>query len=161
MKKILSFVMALCLICTLLPVTGVTAAATEKTATLSFADKAQRTSFSTSKQVWEQNGITLTNEKASSTSNVADYSNPARFYKSSSIAVTAPGQITKIEFVANSASYATALQSSIGTVDGATVTVNGSTVIVTFTTPVDSFVIASLSGGQVRMDSVTVTYVTE
>lgn len=130
-------------------------------ATLSFAAKDQRTFFDTNKQVWEQNGITLTNEKASSTSDVADYANPARFYKSSSIEVTAPGQITKIEFVANSASYATALQSSIGTVDGATVTVNGSTVIVTFSTPVDSFVIASLSGGQVRMDSVTVTYVTE
>lgn len=44
-----------------------------KTATLSFADKAQRTSFSTAQQVWEQNGITFTNNKASSTTNVADF----------------------------------------------------------------------------------------
>ena len=57
----------------------------EETATLSFANKAQRTSLSTSKQVWEQNGIKLTNDKGSSTSNVADYANPARFYKSSKI----------------------------------------------------------------------------
>ena len=53
--------------------------------TLSFADKAQRTSYSTTQQVWAQNGITLTNNKSKSTSNVADYANPARFYKNSEI----------------------------------------------------------------------------
>ncbi|MBR2966736.1 MAG: hypothetical protein IKC52_04635, partial [Clostridia bacterium] len=128
------------------------------TATLSFSDKANRTTFTTSQQVWQQDGIVLTNDKASSTSNVADYSNPARFYKSSKITITAPGAITKIVFDCNSSSYATALKSSIGTVAGATVTVSSDKVTVEFTEAVDSFVIASLSGGQVRMDGLTVVY---
>ena len=121
--------------------------------TLSFADKAQRTSFSTTQQVWAQNGITLTNNKSKSTSNVADYANPARFYKNSEIIVECSlGNITKIEF--NCASgYADELQSSISgsTVSGNTITVdlNGSS---------NSYTIAALSGGQVRMSSLTVTY---
>ena len=69
----------------------------EVTATLSFASTAQRTSYSLSQQVWEQNGIKLTNDKASSTSNVGNYSNPARFYKNSTVTIEAPGNILKIE----------------------------------------------------------------
>lgn len=126
-------------------------------ATLSFANKAQRTTFTTSQQVWQQNGITLTNDKGSSTSNVADYAGPARFYASSKITVTAPGLISKIVFDANSSSYATAMKNSIGTVTGATVAVSSDKVTVTYTTPVESVVIAKLTA-QVRMDSITVTY---
>ena len=120
--------------------------------TLSFADKANRTEFTSTKQVWMQNGITLTNDKGSSTSNVADYANPARFYKSSKITVEYPG-MTKIEFECNSSSYATALKSSITT---GTVSVNGSVVTVQLAAAADSYVIASLTGGQVRMNSLTV-----
>ena len=69
-----------------------------KTATISFASTAQRTSYSTSEQIWENEGVVFTNSKGSSTSNVGDYSNPARFYKSSNISVTAPGNITMLEF---------------------------------------------------------------
>ena len=130
------------------------------TATLSFANKAQRTSFTTSKQVWEQNGIKLVNDKSSSTSNVADYANPARFYASSKITVTAPGKITKIVYDANSSSYATAMKNSIGTVSNANVTVSSDKVTVTYSTGVDVVTVAKLSG-QVRMDSITVTYVAE
>ena len=126
-------------------------------ATLSFADKAQRTSYSTSKQIWEQNGITFTNEKSSSTNNVADYANPVRLYANSNITINAPGNITTIVFDCNSSSYATALKNSIGTVSGATVTVNSDKVTVEFTSADDSFTIAKLSA-QVRLDSITVTY---
>ena len=122
---------------------------------LSFADKANRTVFTTSQQVWVQNGVTLTNDQAASTSSVADYAKPARFYKSSKLTLECAGML-KIEFVCNSASYATALVNSLGTVAGATVSANGSTVTVTFSEAVDTFVIASLSGGQVRMDSLKV-----
>ena len=121
-------------------------------AELSFADKANRTVFTTSQQVWEQNGIKLTNDKGSSTSNVADYAAPARFYKSSKLTVEYAG-MTKIEFVCNNSSYATALQSSITT---GTVSVNGSVVTVVLPAAADSYVISSLTGGQVRMDSLTV-----
>ena len=122
---------------------------------LSFADKANRTVFTSNQQVWVQNGVTLTNDQASSTSPVADYAKPARFYKSSKLTLECAGML-KIEFVCNSASYATALVNSLGTVAGATVSANGSTVTVTFSEAVDTFVIASLSGGQVRMDSLKV-----
>lgn len=130
------------------------------TANLSFANKAQRTSFSTTKQVWEQNGIKLVNDKGSSTSNVADYANPARFYASSKITVTAPGKITQIIYDANSSSYATAMKNSIGTVSNANVTVSSDKVTVTYSTGVDAVTVAKLSA-QVRMDSITVTYVAE
>ena len=134
----------------------------EITATLSFANKAQRTTLTTSQQVWEQNGIKLTNDKGSSTSNVADYVNPARFYKSSKITVEAPGAIKSIKFTCNSSSYASAMKSSIGTVSGATVTASGSDVTVSFTEATsEKFVVASLTGGQVRMNSLTVVYMGE
>lgn len=143
----------LCTVC------GASTASMKLLGTLSFSSTDNRTTFTTSQQVWEQNGITLTNNKGSSTSNVADYANPARFYKSSQLIVSATG-ILKIEFTCNSASYATALQSSIAAADGVSVSVNGSVVTVTFADAVDSFTIATLTGGQVRMNSLTV-YVAE
>ena len=127
-----------------------------ETASLSFASTSQRTYQSNDQQIWEQNGITLTNDKGSSTSNVGTYSNPARFYKDSKITVEAPGNITKIEFVCDSSSYATALNSSI--TSGGNVSVSGSTVTVIPSASATSFVIAKLSGGQVRMRSLNVTY---
>ena len=127
----------------------------EITETLTFNSTSKRTEFTTSKQVWEENGITLTNNKASSTNNVADYSNPARFYQNSSIVVSAPGNITKIVFDCNNTSYATALANSIG----ATATASSDKVTVSFTSAVQNFTVAKLTG-QVRMDAVTVTYQT-
>lgn len=133
----------------------------EVEATLSFANKAQRTTFTTSQQVWEQNGIKLTNDKSSSTSNVADYVNPARFYKGSKITVDAPGAIKSIKFTCNGSSYATDMKNSIGTVAGATVAVSGSDVTVTFTEATSyTFVVAKLTA-QVRMNSLSVTYMGE
>lgn len=125
-------------------------------ATISFADKANRTSFDSSIQVWEQNGITVTNAKGASTSNVGDYAAPARFYKSSSLTVESATAMTKIDFACNSTTYATALQSSITA--GGTVTVDGKIVTVVLSTAGTSFNVASLTGGQVRMDSITVYY---
>ncbi len=129
-------------------------AATEKTLTLSFADAANRESYDANQQTWKQNGITLLNEKANSTVSVGDFSNPARFYKSSKITISCTG-MKKIVFKCSSASYATALKNSLGSVG--TVTVSGSNVTVEFTTAVNSYVIESLTGGQVRLKSIEVT----
>ena len=127
-------------------------------ATLSFASTAQRTSFSSTQQVWEQNGIKFTNNKASSTSNVADYAKPTRLYASSNVIVEHTSkQITQIVFDCNSSSYATAMMNSIGTVSGATVTVSSDKVTVAFTSTVELFTIAKLTA-QVRLDAITVTY---
>ena len=123
--------------------------------TLSFESTNQRTEFSTSKQVWEQNGITFTNNKGKG-SNVADYANPARFYKNSEIIVEFTSPIAKIEFTCNTTAYATALQSSIS---GSTVFGKNVTVLLDGTS--NTFVIEDLSGGQVRMDNLTVTPIAE
>ena len=123
--------------------------------TLSFADKAQRTSFSTTQQVWEQNGITFTNDKASSTNAVADYAKPVRLYANSKVTVEHPG-MTKIVFDCNSPSYATALKNAIGTPANGKVSVSSDKVTVEFTEKTDSFEIAKLTA-QVRIDSITVT----
>ena len=148
MKKIVAILAVAMLLCSVLPLS---AFAAEATATLSFADKAQRTSFSSSAQVWEQNGIKFTNNKASSSNAVADYAKPVRLYAGSSIVIECTG-MTKIEFDCNSTSYATALKNSIGTAatvssDKVTVTLDG----------VDSYTVAKLTA-QVRLDAITVTY---
>ena len=126
-----------------------------KTNALSFADKAQRTVFTTSQQVWDQNGITLTNDKSSSTNNMGDYANPVRLYANSKVTVTA-SKMTKIVFTCASSSYATELKNSIGDISGATVAVSSSTVTVTFTQPTNSLVIAKLTK-QVQLKTITVT----
>ena len=125
--------------------------ATTGTATISFADKAQRTEYSTTKQVWAQNGITVTNLKAESTSSVGDYADPVRFYANASLKIEYPG-MTQIEFVCGGSSYATALMNSI---PGSAI--DGSNVTVAFTAAQDSLDIAKLSA-QVRVKSITVTY---
>ena len=127
-------------------------AANEQTATISFANKAQRTEFSASKQVWVQNGITVTNNKSSSTSSVGDYAAPARFYKSSELIIEIAG-MKEIVFTCNTTSYASSLGKSIGS----TATVSGKTVTVTLAEATNKYTI-KLSDGQVRMDSLTVKY---
>ena len=95
-------------------------------AKLDFSNACNRTSYSTDQQVWEQNGITLTNDKDKSTSNVGDYTNPARFYKNSKVTITVSSNITEIKFVCTSTGYASDLQESIGdkaSVNGTTVTI--------------------------------------
>jgi len=130
-------------------------AADAVSATITFDNKeTKRTEYNTSKQVWTENGITVTNEKGASTNNVADYERPARFYKSSKLEVAVNGNIVAIEFDCNSKGYATAMQSSIG--DAAVQ--DDDKVRVSLATPAPSYVVESLTGGQVRMDAITVTY---
>lgn len=125
----------------------VTASAAEAKATLTFdSNKSNRTSFSTSKQVWEQNGIVFTNNKGSG-SNVADYGAPVRLYKGSSISIEAPGNITQIVFecVSNYVLSTTGASTS------------GTTVTVKLDGTSDTYTISSLSA-QVRLNSLEVTY---
>ena len=124
-----------------------------KTATISFASTAQRTSYSTTQQVWENEGVVFTNDKAKSTTNVADYSNPVRLYKSSTITISAPGNITKVEFNSSTGEYLANLKNSLtgysANNNSVVMELDGSSNSVTYT----------LSGGQVRLNSLTVTYV--
>ena len=147
------FCLIVTLVLAIVPMFAITASAEDTTATLSFADTAQRTEYSTSKQVWEQNGIKLTNNKAKSTSNVGDYVKPARFYASSELVIEAPGNITKIVFDCNSSSYATAMKNSIGSV----ATVSSDKVEVVLDGSSTTYTVAKITA-QVRVDSITVTY---
>ena len=120
--------------------------------TIDFSTTDQRVSLTTESQVWANGGATLTNNKASSTSNVADYSNPVRFYKSSEIIIAFPG-MNKIEVNCNSAEYATALVNSISD-SNAAVTQNGQVVTIEFTNAVDQ--ISFTASAQIRVNDLTV-----
>lgn len=130
--------------------------AEESTATLSFADKAQRTSISTSQQIWKQDGITFTNNKSKSTSSVADYANPVRLYKNSEIIVEYSSPMSKIAFNCNTAAYATSLGKSL---IGTDCIVSEKVVTVKISPASTNFTISALSDGQVRLNSLTVYYV--
>ncbi len=122
-------------------------------ATLTFDDTSKRTTLTTEQQVWTENNITLTNDKASSTSDIIDSSNPTRFYKNSKITVSAPETITKIVATTSGGDYTTALVNSVG--GGATS--DGNTVTITTSASSDTYTI-QLTGGQTRLYSITVTY---
>lgn len=125
--------------------------------TIDFSSTAHRVSWDANSQVWTNGGITLTNKKVSDSNAIVDASNPARFYKNSTIEIVCAGNfISKVEFTANTDAYATALGNSFEESSDYTVAVDGKIVTVTLTKIAESFNFA-LSGGQVRMDSITVT----
>ena len=123
--------------------------------TLSFATTDNRTLLTTSQQVWEQDLLVLTNDKASSTNNVVDNSNPARFYKGSKITIEHPG-MTKIVFNCTSG-YVITSEVIKAAVPDATVDTSGTKVTATFAEPIDSITIA-LTASQVRFSSIVVSY---
>ena len=122
-------------------------------ASIDFNNAGNRTEYDADHQVWVSNGITVTNNKSASTSNVGDYTAPARFYKSSDLIISYTGMV-KIVFNCDNykTTYPTDLQSSI---KNGTVTVSGTVVTVVFDAPVDTFTITGLAG-QVRVDSIDV-----
>ena len=147
LKKVTSVILCVCMLMSILAITSY---ADETTATISFADKANRTAYSTDQQIWVQNGITVTNDKGESTSNVGDYANPGRFYKSSTFKIEYPG-MTKIEIdcTGMDAKYVKAWTDSF---EGATE--NGGIVTVEFAQAVDSASVKMAAQG--RANSITV-----
>ena len=136
----------------------VTAEDTQKTPTpltLSFATKDDRVSQTAGQQVWQANGITLTNNRGSGngTSDIVDSSKPVKFYANSQIIIECEG-MTKIVFDCNTPSYATALQTSLKNA-GYEATVSSDKVTIVFDEPVDELTFKM--SAQVRMDSMTVT----
>lgn len=125
-----------------------------KTGTISFASADQRVSQDGNAQVWRNDGITFTNNKASSQNEVVSNVNPVRLYAGSSVTIEcSAGNITQILFDCNNGTYAGDLKNSIG--DAATVSSDKVTVILDGTS--NSFEIAKLTK-QVRLDELTVTY---
>ena len=121
-------------------------------AVILFDDKTNRTEYSKSKQVWEQNGITVTNNKAASTSNVGDYANPGRFYKSSDLTIEYTSEITKIIINTPGGDYIFADNVKIA---GATLVIEGNNMIFTLDTPSKTFTISGLAN-QIRASQISV-----
>ena len=115
------------------------------TATLSFASTVQRTSYSTTQQVWEHAGVKFTNDKTANSSDVADYA-PVRLYKNSTIKIETARPISKIEFDCVS-NYVISISGA--TTSGTIVTVN--------VNPANTVYELTLSA-QARLNSLTVTY---
>lgn len=124
-----------------------------ETATISFADKANRTEFDGDHQIWKQNLITVTNNQGSSTSAVADYANPARFYQNSQLIVEYPSMRTVIFNCGEGQGY---LENALEGIEGATVVVSGSKVTVTFGEKVDKIDVI-LTSGQVRLYDIEIS----
>jgi len=113
-----------------------------------------RTSYTTQKQVWEQNGIQLVNEKSNSTSNVSGDVAPAKFYKNSKISIGMSGtSIGKIEFVCNKTSYTDEVENSVKSLG--TIEVKEKVVILSLTSPSQEVIIEAVAAA-FWLDSVTV-----
>ena len=147
MKKILSIILCLTLVLGL----AVVASAAGESATISFASKDLRTNYSTDIQVWESNGIKVTNSKAGSKSDVGDYADPARFYKGSDLTIEYPNMTS----IVLECPKDPAVWVNTNTDANATVTVDGSTVTITFAAPTNSFSLTGLSA-QTRVSEMTV-----
>ena len=121
---------------------------------ISFASTANRTSLTTTQQVWEQNGIKVTGDKASSSNEVKDYSNPARFYKGSNLTIEFTSAISKIVITCSGGKDYYILEGQA--VSAGTLTVEDAKCTITFDTPVTSVVLTNL-GKQTRITTIEVT----
>ena len=103
-------------------------------ASLSFATKDTRVSQDSNSQVWANNGITFTNDKAKSTNNVADYANPVRIYANSTVTIAYTSEMVKIVIHVNNYSdaYVTAVVNAVNAVDGLSAVADGYDVTITF-----------------------------
>ena len=115
------------------------------------ADKTDRVEFSTATQVWQNGSLTVTNNKANGSSNVADYSAPVRFYKGSNIIISYPG-MTSLVINAPTGTYGTPWGTTLDNA-GLEYTVDGGVYTVTFAAPVDSITLTA--SAQVRANSIT------
>ena len=131
----------------------------ESAVKITFNSTANRTTFTSSQQIWEENGLVITNNQAGSTNAVADYSNPARFYKDSVLIIeSANGAFNQITFKISESKYVAALSSSLSSLDGVTVTTNETEVVVVFEEAIYSVEFV-LSGGQTRFNYLICEYV--
>lgn len=102
--------------------------------------------------------ITYVVDKGSSTSNNT-YHSPARFYKGTSLTINANNgaSMTKFVFNANTAAYATALETVLKSISGLTVS-KDSKVVTAICADGKSSITISFSNEQVRIDKIVVTY---
>ncbi len=123
--------------------------------TLSFATLDARTSQDSNSQVWAADGITFTNSKGSSTSNVTSSSNPVRLYKGSTIKIECTN-IVKIVFnFDSSSSNKYSPETTLKALSGVTTTVSGTVATVVLDSAQNVFEF-SASDNQIRLFSIEV-----
>ena len=123
---------------------------------LDLTNKENRTAYATTQQVWQQNGIKLTNNKAGSQTNVGDFC-PIRLYMGSEVVIEYAG-MTKLVFDCTGADAdkrVTAMFDALSAVSGATVTKEGRIITVVLAAPANTFTF-TLSGGQGRASTLYV-----
>lgn len=142
----------------------------EETKSIDFSSTATRDSYSATQQIWKQNGITVTNDKGASGTNVDNaWANVGdnkhiRFYKDSTVTIEYPG-MTKLLFYSTApytsgdkvTDYPAYLKSSLEAAGLGTVTANTETNTVTLelSVPMDSITF-NASAGQVRLTTLDV-----
>lgn len=120
-------------------------------ASISFADATNRTEYSADRQVWSANGITLTNEKAASTTDVNNAVNPVRIYAHTSLKIEYTSAMTKIVIVTGGGKILDA-----GTnLDGATLTIKENIMVIELDEAATSYTIADVAK-QVRIQDLYV-----
>lgn len=120
---------------------------------LSFADTANRVSVSADQQVWSQNGITLTNDKAASTQDIKDYSNPLRLYANTSVTIECANMTSVSIEIDTNKPMANLTDSLTGA--GIAYTVDGNVCTITFTEATNSVTFSLVA--QVRVKTISVT----
>lgn len=119
---------------------------------LSFADTANRVSLNDDQQVWSQNGITLTNDKAESTQPIKDYSNPVRLYAKTSVTIECANMMS-ISIEIDTYKPMSGLTDSL-TAAGIAYTVSGNICTITFTEATNSVTFSLVA--QVRVKTISV-----
>ena len=121
--------------------------------TVSFESEAHRTVFDSNQQVWVFGDLTVTNNKAGASSNVADYTNPVRFYKGSDVIISCKG-MTKLEIDCTGSNIESNHISCWLSPTVGTATNNGGIVTIVFDSPVDSITFTKLAS-QTRARKIT------
>jgi hypothetical protein len=121
---------------------------------LDFSSIANRESLSNERQIWSQNGITLTNSKGNATANIGDFYDPVRLYKNTVVTIDY-SSIAEIRFYCDAPAYAKSLLNSL-IAGGYPAVLNDKTVTVTLTQPFNQISFA-LSDGQVRLDAIGIS----
>ena len=121
--------------------------------TLTFDDVAKRTELTDTRQVWSENDLTVTNNKAGYQNNIANYSSPARFYQNTEIVISYVKNIVNVEFnFVDDSDYDGDLIKIL-----TTGVVEGTTFKYTLETPCIEFRFIN-SEEQLRLNSLTITF---
>ena len=154
-RKLVGVILMLAMLVAAIAALTVTAAAADTTVSISVFGSNGSLASDSSSISWTSDGVTVVNEKASSSTAIrTSDTNHYRAYTGSAMTFSiAEGNITKIVITCTSSSYATVMKNSAG----AEATVSGSVVTIVPTAQASVYNIAKITA-QTRFSKVDVTY---